>query len=111
MLFQSLKLRHAVVTNDFSNGALVTQSKNFRRMRNINNTEKNYRIASLRLTKRVTEMSKKKKESAPMPAASAGLLRFFEEETEGIKIRPELLVIFAVALIIISVLAQSFFPA
>lgn len=56
-------------------------------------------------------MSKKKKESAPMPAASAGLLRFFEEETEGIKIRPELLVIFAVALIIISVLAQLFFPA
>jgi preprotein translocase subunit Sec61beta len=56
-------------------------------------------------------MSKKKKESGPMPAASAGLLRFFEEETEGIKIRPELLVIFAVALIIISVLAQSFFPA
>jgi preprotein translocase subunit Sec61beta len=56
-------------------------------------------------------MSKKKKESAPMPAASAGLLRFFEEETEGIKIRPELLVIFAVALIIVSVLAQVFFPA
>ena len=56
-------------------------------------------------------MSKKKKESGPMPAASAGLLRFFEEETEGIKIRPELLVIFAVALIIISVLAQVFFPA
>jgi preprotein translocase subunit Sec61beta len=56
-------------------------------------------------------MSKKKKESAPMPAASAGLLRFFEEETEGIKIRPELLVIFAVALIIISVLSQVFFPA
>jgi len=56
-------------------------------------------------------MSRKKKESAPMPAASAGLLRFFEEETEGIKIRPELLVIFAVALIIISVLAQAFFPA
>jgi preprotein translocase subunit Sec61beta len=56
-------------------------------------------------------MSKKKKESSPMPAASAGLLRFFEEETEGIKLRPELLVIFAVALIIISVLAQAFFPA
>jgi preprotein translocase subunit Sec61beta len=56
-------------------------------------------------------MSKKKKESAPMPAASAGLLRFFEEETEGIKIRPELLVIFAVALIIVSVLSQVFFPA
>jgi preprotein translocase subunit Sec61beta len=56
-------------------------------------------------------MSKKKQESSPMPAASAGLLRFFEEETEGIKIRPELLVIFAVALIVISVLGQAFFPA
>jgi preprotein translocase subunit Sec61beta len=56
-------------------------------------------------------MSKKKKDQAPMPAASAGLLRFFEEETEGIKIRPELLVIFAVALIVVSVLARVFFSA
>jgi preprotein translocase subunit Sec61beta len=53
---------------------------------------------------------KKKKDTAPMPAASAGLLRFFEEETEGVKIRPELLVIFAITLIIISVLAKVFFP-
>jgi preprotein translocase subunit Sec61beta len=56
-------------------------------------------------------MSKRKKESGPMPAASAGLLRFFEEETEGIKIRPELLVVFAVSLVVISVLAKVFFPA
>ncbi len=55
-------------------------------------------------------MSKRKKESGPMPAASAGLLRFFEEETEGIKIRPELLVVFAVSLVVISVLAKVFFP-
>ena len=45
-----------------------------------------------------------------MPAASAGLLRFFEEETEGVKIRPELLVAVAVALIVVSVLAKVFFP-
>ena len=38
---------------------------------------------------------KKKKDTGPMPAASAGLLRFFEEETEGIKIRPEILVVLA----------------
>jgi len=56
-------------------------------------------------------MSKKRKEKVPMPAASAGLLRFFEEETEGLKIRPELLVIFAVTLIVISVIARVFFPA
>jgi preprotein translocase subunit Sec61beta len=55
-------------------------------------------------------MSKKKKDTAPMPAASAGLLRFFEEETEGVKIRPEILVIFAVALVVLSVLAKLFFP-
>lgn len=54
-------------------------------------------------------MSKKKKErSGPMPAASAGLLRFFEEETEGVKVKPEILVGFAIALIIICVLAQIF---
>jgi preprotein translocase subunit Sec61beta len=45
-----------------------------------------------------------------MPAASAGLLRFFEEETEGIKIRPELLVVMSVVLIVLSVLATVFFP-
>jgi preprotein translocase subunit Sec61beta len=54
-------------------------------------------------------MRKRKKESGPMPAASAGLLRFFEEETEGIKIRPELLVALAVSLIVVSVLAYIFF--
>jgi preprotein translocase subunit Sec61beta len=53
-------------------------------------------------------MSKKRKEAGPMPAASAGLLRFFEEETEGIKIRPELLVALSITLIVVSVLAKIF---
>ena len=53
---------------------------------------------------------KKKKDTGPMPAASAGLLRFFEEETEGVKIRPELLVVLAVSMIVVSVLAKVFFP-
>jgi preprotein translocase subunit Sec61beta len=57
--------------------------------------------------KRLNKMSRKKKESqGPMPAASAGLLRFFEEETEGIKVRPELLMVLAVALIVVSVLSK-----
>jgi len=55
-------------------------------------------------------MSKRKKRSeSPMPAASAGLLRFFEEETEGVKVRPEMLVGFAIALVIVCVLAHAFF--
>ena len=55
-------------------------------------------------------MSKKKnKERSPMPAASAGLLRFFEEETEGVKVRPEILVVFSIVLIVVAVLAHAFF--
>ncbi len=55
-------------------------------------------------------MSKrKKKKESPMPAASAGLLRFFEEETEGIKVRPEMLVGSGIALIVVCILAQVFF--
>jgi preprotein translocase subunit Sec61beta len=34
-------------------------------------------------------MSSKKK-NAPLPASSAGLLRFFEDETRGVKVRPEI---------------------
>jgi len=45
-----------------------------------------------------------------MPAASAGLLRFFEEETQGIKIRPELVVVLAIALILAAVLGRIFLP-
>lgn len=37
-----------------------------------------------------------------MPAASAGLLRFFEEETPGIKIRPEVVVMMSIGLVAVS---------
>lgn len=51
-------------------------------------------------------MSREKRRSgdAPMPAASAGLLRFFEEETPGIKLRPE-----AVMIMVVSLIAASIF--
>ena len=56
-------------------------------------------------------LSRKKKDSqGPMPAASAGLLRFFEEETEGVKIRPEILMVVSISLIVVSVLAKIFYP-
>lgn len=48
--------------------------------------------------------SKKDKNKAPMPASSAGLLRFFEDETQGIKIRPEYVVILAAILIVVAVI-------
>ena len=49
---------------------------------------------------------RRRKSSGPMPAMSAGLLRFFEEETTGIKVRPELVVVISVALIIIAIVGQ-----
>ena len=52
---------------------------------------------------------KKRERKSPMPAASAGLLRFFEEETQGIKVRPELVVVLAVALIFAAILGRLFF--
>jgi preprotein translocase subunit Sec61beta len=56
-------------------------------------------------------MSKtRRKKGAPMPASSAGLLRFFEDETKGIKIRPEIVVGLAAALIIISILLKVLIP-
>ena len=53
-------------------------------------------------------MSKKK--NAPLPASSAGLLRFFEDETRGIKIKPEIVLGIAGALIGVSLLIRVLFP-
>ena len=50
----------------------------------------------------MSRREKRRKSEAPMPAASAGLLRFFEEDTPGIKVRPELVMILSVALIAVS---------
>lgn len=46
-------------------------------------------------------MSSKKK-GAPLPASSAGLLRFFEDETKGYKIDPRIVVSIPTGLIVIS---------
>ena len=44
-----------------------------------------------------------------MPAAGAGLLRFFEEDTPGIRVKPEIVVVLAIALIIICIVIQFSF--
>lgn len=52
---------------------------------------------------------KKRQEGARMPAQGAGLLRFFEEDTRGIKVKPEIAVILAISLMAGSLLATFFF--
>ncbi|MEM2759561.1 MAG: preprotein translocase subunit Sec61beta [Nitrososphaerales archaeon] len=54
--------------------------------------------------------TRKDKKSAPLPASSAGLLRFFEDETRGFKIRPEIAFGIAGALIGVSILIRIIFP-
>jgi len=56
----------------------------------------------------LSKRERRRERSAPMPAQGAGLLRFFEEETSGVKVRPELVVILAVALIVVCLLMQAY---
>jgi preprotein translocase subunit Sec61beta len=51
-----------------------------------------------------------KKKNAPLPASSAGLLRFFEDETKGIKIKPEIVLGVTGAIIGISIAIRILFP-
>ncbi len=53
----------------------------------------------------VPEKGKKKREG-PMPVTGAGLVRFFEEDTKGVKIRPEIIVMMTVSLIAIVLMAR-----
>jgi len=45
-----------------------------------------------------------------MPASSAGLLRFFEDETPGIKVKPQYVMMLAIFLIAISILLLVLVP-
>ena len=48
---------------------------------------------------------KRRSGSAPMPLGGAGLMRFFEDSSIGIKVSPITTVIFSVSLILIVILA------
>ena len=52
-------------------------------------------------------MSSKKK-SAPLPASSGGLMRFFEDETKGFKIDPRIVVSMPISLIVASWMIDRF---
>ena len=57
-----------------------------------------------------TSQSRRKKRrsgSAPMPMGGAGLMRFFEDSSIGIKVGPISTIIMSVALILIVILAHA----
>ena len=42
------------------------------------------------------------KKSAPLPASSGGLMRFFEDETKGFKMDPRIVITIPISLIVVS---------
>tara|TARA_B100000749_G_scaffold275505_1_gene261247 strand:+ start:680 stop:859 length:180 start_codon:yes stop_codon:yes gene_type:complete len=55
-------------------------------------------------------IKKNKKTDTPMPSSSAGLLRFFEDETASVKIRPEIVVGTGIALMVVSLILRIYLP-
>ena len=58
----------------------------------------------------MSKREKRRRDEAPMPAASAGLLRFFEEDTPGIKLSPQLVVISGIGLVALALIAYFLLP-
>jgi preprotein translocase subunit Sec61beta len=58
------------------------------------------------MSKRQSRRKKRRSGSAPMPMGGAGLMRFFEDSSIGIKISPIATAISAVALIAVVILAH-----
>ena len=57
-----------------------------------------------------TKREKRRRDEAPMPAASAGLLRFFEEDTPGVKLSPQLVIASGVVLVAFALLFYFLLP-
>ncbi len=58
----------------------------------------------------MSKREKRRKTEAPMPAASAGLLRFFEEDTPGVKLSPQLVMISGIVLVALALMAYFLLP-
>jgi preprotein translocase subunit Sec61beta len=55
---------------------------------------------------KTSKKKRRKRGEGPMPSGGAGLIRFFEDETPGIKIGPTMVVILAAILMIATVIAH-----
>ncbi len=56
-----------------------------------------------------SKKQKTKRDTSPMPATGAGLMRYYDEDLPGVKIGPWYIVIFAVILIIGVILGNVFY--
>ncbi len=56
-----------------------------------------------------SKKQKTKRDTSPMPATGAGLMRYYDEDLPGVKIGPWYIVIFAIVLIIGVILGNVFY--
>ena len=56
-----------------------------------------------------SKKQKTKRDTSPMPATGAGLMRYYDEDLPGVKIGPWYIVIFAIILIIGVILGNVFY--
>ena len=55
---------------------------------------------------KAAKKKRKKKGEGPMPSGGAGLIRFFEDETPGIKVGPTMVIIMSAIMIVVTVIAH-----
>jgi preprotein translocase subunit Sec61beta len=58
---------------------------------------------------KTAKKKKGKRGEGPMPSGGAGLIRFFEDETPGIKVGPTVVVIIASILLVATVIAHIYY--
>ena len=62
------------------------------------------------MSKKQGRRQKRRSREGPMPFAGAGLIRFFQEESRGIKVGPKTTMIVSAVLIIVVLMALIFLP-
>lgn len=63
------------------------------------------------MSKKKSKRSRRRGREGPMPFAGAGLIRFFEEESSGVKVGPIATVVLSIILIIGVAVALAILPA
>ena len=58
------------------------------------------------LMPKTTKKRRKKRGEGPMPSGGAGLIRFFEDETPGIKVGPTVVVVLSAIMIVATIIAH-----
>ncbi|RLF90642.1 preprotein translocase subunit Sec61beta [Thermococci archaeon] len=55
-------------------------------------------------------MPKGKKERTRLPPTGAGLIRYFDEDTKGLRVRPEIVIGISVGIAIVIQLLRMYYP-